>query len=348
MADRTLYFNTLKKAFGALALHSDVQIARAAVRFGNLADLLDIKTRAGGDPTVDQQNSGFPLLPEVVRVAGDLRKGTAVRSRPTREIVDEMLDEMIVGKRLPGAQLVEDMALALYVERIASLGKGDSGADEVVGANVTDTFKRISPREIDHSTTDVVYEWDYWPATNSQPSVTTARLVLESEDPASAEGWAKVELIRAAHGFTGAGHTLLQLAQAVDKFQKARLKQLVRITFTNIETPLFHATDDDFHQRLSGIEDEETAWILRFRVVKLNSKGTVRRAGGFLSGEVASEDFYVNVHREDTKRRSCSTYDEHVLMTASAYKAISDKTDFLRDTTVHVVSDDGLTLNENI
>ncbi|MDW9478822.1 hypothetical protein GOB57_08975 [Sinorhizobium meliloti] len=348
MTDRALYFGILKKAFGALCHHSDPQVARSAGRFCNLYDLLDIKTRTGETPTIDRQNSGFPIHPEVVRIASDLRKGTLGTVRPSAEIVNEMLDEMIVGKRMPSAQLVEDMALTLYSGRIDQLGKGDSGADAVVGTSAVETFKRVFPREIAHDTREVRYEWDYWPATSSQPSASFARMELETEDAVSVEEWAKVETLRVAHGFTGAGDTLLSLAQALDKFQKARLKELVRITYTGIETPLFHSTSDDFHQRLAAVDDESSAWILRFHVEKLRSRGTLRKPGGVLRSEVLSEDFHVNVHRDETRVRQCSSFDRHALMSSSAYKAISDKKAFLSETTVHVVSDDGTVLNENI
>lgn len=348
MTDRALYFGILKKALGALSRHSDTQVARSAARFENLTDLLDLSTRAGGAPTIDRENSGFPIHPEIVRIAGDLRKGPIGKIRPTREIVSEMLDEMIVGKRMPSDQQIEDMALSQYACRIDQLGKGDSGADAVIGTSVVETFKRVSPREIAHDTPEVVYEWDFWPAMNSQPSVISARMGLETEDAVSVEEWAKMETMRAAHGFTGAGNTLLMLAQAIDKFQKARLRELVKVTFTGIETPSFHSTTEDFHDRLSAIDDESTAWILRFEVERLRSKGTVRKSAGLLRGETAYEDFHVNIHREETRTRGCSAFDRHALMSASAYKAISDKSAFLSETTVHVLSDDGQVLNENI
>ena len=348
MTDRALYFGILRKALGALSRHSDAQVARSAARFANLTDLLDLSTRAGETPTIDRENSGFPIHPEIVRIAGDLRKGPLGKVRSSADIVDEMLDEMIVGKRMPSDQQIEDMALSQYAGRIDQLGKGDSGADAVVGTSVVDTFKRVTPREINHETREVRYEWDFWPAMNSRPTVTTARMELETEDAVSVEEWAKMETMRAAHGFTGVGNTLLMLAQAIDKFQKARLKELVKVTFTGIETPAFHSTSEDFHARLAAIDDEATAWILRFEVEKLRSKGTLRKSAGLLRGEVVSEDFHVNVHREDTKTRGCSAFDRHAIMSASAYKAISDKKAFLSETTVHVLSDDGAVLNENI
>lgn len=348
MTDRALYFGILKKAFGALSRHSDTQVARSSERFCNLYDLLDIKTRAGETPTIDRQNSGFPVHPEIVRVASDLRKGTLGTVRPAADIVNEMLDEMIVGKRMPSAQQVEDMALTLYAGRIDQLGRGDSGADAVVGTSAVETFKRVSPREIVHDTHEVRYEWDYWPAISSQPSVSLARMELETEDAVSLEETARLETLRVAHGFTGAGNTLLMLAQALDKFQKARLKELVKITFTGIETPLFYSTSDDFHQRLAAVEDESNAWILRFEIERLRSRGTQRKPGGVLRSDILSEDFHVNVHRDETRTRQCSTFDRHALMSASAYKAISDKKAFLTETTVHVLSDDGSVMNENI
>lgn len=348
MTDRALYFGILKKAFGALSRHSDLQVARSAVRFGNLYDLLDLSTRAGETPTIDRQNSGFPIHPEILRIAGDLRKGTLGNARPTVDIVNEMLDEMIVGKRMPSDQQIEDMALALYVNRIDQLGRGDSGADAVVGTSAAETFKRVEPREIAHNTRTIVYEWDYWPALDSKPSVTLARIDLDTEDALSVEEWARIETMRSAHGYTGAGNTLLMLAQAIDKFSKARLKELVKITFTGIETPLFHSTSDDFHARLAAIDDESNAWILRFEVERLRSKGTLRKSVGLLGRESVSEDFHVNIHRDDTRTRGCSAFDRHALMSSSAYKAISDKKSFLAETTVHVLSDDGSVLNENI
>ena len=348
MPDRALYFGILRKAFGGLARHSDAQVARSASRFANLYELLDVKTRTGDSPTVDRQNSGFPIHPEVVRVAGDLRKGAIGKVRPTGEVIDEMLDEMIVGKRMPSAQQLEDMAVTLYAELLDRFGHGESGADAVVGTSAAETFKRLSPREIARDTREVVFEWDYWPALDSRPCITTARIELETEDAVSVEEWARIELMRAAHGFTGSGHTLLQLGQAVDRFQKARLKELVRITFTGIETPLFHSTSPEFHARLAAVDDEAEAWILRFEVERLRSRGTVRKGGGLFSGEQAHEDFHVNVHRDETRTRSCSAFDRHAVMSASAYKAVSDMRDFLIGTTVHVLADGGSVLNENI
>nr|WP_250807923.1 hypothetical protein [Neorhizobium tomejilense] len=348
MADRALYFGILKKAFGALSRHSDPQVARSAVRFGNLYDLLDLSTRAGGTPTVDRENSGFPIHPEIVRIAGDLRKGTIGRVRPAAVIRDEMLDEMIVGKRMPTDQQIEDMAYALYNERIDQLGRGDSGADAVVGTSAVETFKLVSPREIAHDTGEVRYEWDYWPAMDSKPVVTLARVEFQTEDTVSVENWARVETLRAAQGFTGAGNTLLMLAQAIDKCQPTRLKELVKITFTGIETPLFHSSSEDFHRRLAAIDDEADAWILTFEIERLRSKGTQRKAAGLFRPDILTEEFHVNTHREETSKRKCSAFDRHALMSASAYKAISDKKAFLSETTVHVLADDGSVLNENI
>lgn len=348
MTDRALYFGILRKAFGGLAGHSDPQVARSAERFANLYDLLDFKTRAGETPTIDQQNSGFPVLPEIVRIAGDLRKGTVGKVRPSSEIVTEMLDEMIVGKRMPSAQQVEDMALTLYAGRIDQLGRGDSGADAVVGTSAVDTFKRVSPREIAHDTKEVVYEWDYWPAISSQPCVSLARFELETEDAVSIEETARLEALRNAHGFTGAGHTLLNFALAMDKFQKARLKEIVRVNFTGLETPFFYNSSTEFQERLLGVDDEKQAWILNFEVERLKSRGTLRKQGGVLRSDVLSEDFHVNVHRAETQSRQCSTFDKHALMSVSAYKAVADMNQFLTETTVHVLSDDGAVLSENI
>jgi hypothetical protein len=348
MPDRALYFGILKKAFGALSGHSDPQVARSAARFVNLYDLLDLSTRAGGTPTVDRQNSGFPIHPEIVRIAGDLRKGTIGQARLPSEIRDEMLDEMIIGKRMPTDQQIEDMALALYNARIDQLGRGDSGADSVVGTSPVETFKLVSPREIEFDTKEVRYEWDYWPAMDSKPVITMARIDFQSEDTRSVENWARVETLRAAQGFTGAGNNLLMLAQAIDKCQPTRLKELVKITFTGIQTPLFHSSSEDFHSRLAAIDDESNAFILTFEVERLRSKGTHRKSGGVFRQDILSEDFHVNIHRHETASRKCSAFDRHALMSASAYTAISDKKDFLSETTVHVLSDDGSVMNENI
>jgi hypothetical protein len=154
--------------------------------------------------------------------------------------------------------------------------------------------------------------------------------------------------MRAAHGYTGAGHTLLHMAREIDRFQKARCKEIKRFTFTHIETAAFHATGTPLASALAGVEDEENGWVLRFEVERLVSKGTRSKGGGLFSGQTHVEDFYINTQRDETAERSCSAFDRHALLTASAYKALAHRPEFFRDTRVHVVSDDGRTLNENI
>lgn len=347
MTSNRSHIETLGKAFLGLSKHSDGLIGRAAVRFHNLVQLMDSKSKTGIDPTMDAQNSGFPILPEVMRVSSDLRKGTLDTARRTDEVLKEMLNEMLVSKRLPNGQQIEDMALAKYAEKLSVLGRGESGADEVLGPTTVETFKRVSPREVESDTREVVYEWDYWPASDSRPAVTTARIEIESADPIATENWIKVEVMRAAHEYSGAGATLFELAAEIDKNQKMRLKELTKVTFTGIETPGFHTTSEELHALLSSVEDETKSWILTFEVEKLKSRGTqIKRR--FIMPAVKYEDFYVNPHQKETIARRCSSFDRHAVMPSKSYGVVSGMKDFVKETMIHVVSDDGRTLNENL
>jgi hypothetical protein len=228
------------------------------------------------------------------------------------------------------------------------LGRGQSGADNVVGAAPVDTFKRVSPQEITQDVTRLVYEWDYWPALNSKPFVTSVHFETSSEDIVELDNWLRGEALRLAQSHTGAGMSVLSLGQALDRLQKVRTKSIERITFSALETPVFHVSGDEFFERLAGVEDENDAWILHFEIESLRSKGTLRKGGGVLRSDVLSEEFDVDLEREETKSRGCTRFDSHALMSASTYKAIADKENFLAKTTIHVLSDDGAILNENI
>lgn len=347
MITRSNYFNVLKLAFGKMSEHSDECVSYTGTRFANLFHLLDAKTRAGDLPIIDTEVSGLPILPDVVRIENDINRTSGKDLSIVREIKNQMINEMLVGKRMPTPQQLKDICEASYKNEIQDLKDKFGSNDFIVFSNALS----VMFAENVHNDDDMNrkhYFWDYWPASVNQPFVT--KLITDFSGSKISEYQSEYFNIVAdkAQKFAGNGSTLYEFAREIDCFKHARTKEISRVIIRKLEMPGFLTSSEEVDVKLSNIEDPNYAWALHFDVKRLKSRGTIVTPAALLSPSSIKEDFFVNTTREETLEHQCSEFDRHVIMPPHTYRALEQLPEYKENIVIHIAPDDRTSLVENI
>ena len=324
MSVQALYFSILHRICEAGAQVDDSASSNSFTRLGRLISLMDLRAESVGAPSVSRE-SGFPILKEVISIRNDVLNHDGPLLEPAK-VQERMLDSMLIQRRLPGQELVRDMALALYHSALQK-------AEGVMGPEPVD----LDP--VGFNNERLGLSWDYWDGPTSQPIRLFAWFVQRNEDPVPEE------LIReCGRKFSSSGMQPLTLAAELDKsIQHLRLKILKKVTLTQFLSPVFTDLDDLHRPALDSLPDNE-AWMVYWNIYSVESTGT-RTSRKFLIGpKTYYEKFRFDSRDKIAAARGVSDFEAHALMPHAVFQRISgdpacaDLREALKSRKIHILT----------
>ena len=322
---RRVYFKALARVTAGLLQSSDRELVDVAARLDASFALLD-KRDAGGLPVrVDRNDSGLPILADVIALARDVeaRKPPEQSSQRLRE---EVLDEMLERRRVPRPLQLQQIGRALYEEAAQHAlpifwpeGRSLSPQDE--GA-----LQRIS--------------WDHWDGGTNRPIFTQAWLHYHEERPFALKVYQET-----ARKFSGSGFTPLAAAiEFDDAVEVIALKRLKRWTLGPFYSPIFMDLPATFEPLFADLPIDD-AWMFVWHVDEVISAGTEVSRMMMIGPKRYRETYAVDTTDVLSTERGASASRGHALLSHRAHQklmAIGGAADTItRGMRIHSLSPDG-------
>ncbi len=327
---RRIYFQTLARLTAGLLQSSDSTLVDVFSRLDALFGLLD-KRDAGGLPVrVDRNDSGLPILADVIALAKDVE----ARSEPehsSNDLREKMLDLMMERRRVPRPLQLREIGRAVYQEAVRGAlpifwpqGRSLSPRDE-------GKLKRLA--------------WDHWDGGTNRAVFTQAW--IEYRQP---RAFPHSEMQALARKFSGTGFT--PLASAIefdDAFDDIALKRMKRWTMGPFYSPVFM----DLPPAFAPLFDElpvDDAWMFVWHVDEVISVGTEETKSWFLAPKIKRETYAVDTTDGLATERGASASKAHALLPHRAHAKLmgmngggqKDSIDTLtRGMRIHSLSPDG-------
>ncbi len=322
---RRVYFQTLKRVTVGLLQSSDPVLVDVAARLDALLDLLDKRDAGGLAVRVDRNDSGMPILADVIALARDVeaRKEPDASSASLRE---KMLDQMMERRRVPRPLQLQEIGRAIYQEAVRgalpifwpegrSLNPVDDGR-----------MKRMS--------------WDHWDGGTNRPVFTQAWI-----DYRQPQAFPHTEMQALARKFSGTGFT--PLASAIefdDAFPDIALKRLKRWTLGPFYSPVFMDVPAAFGPLFDDIPVDD-AWMFVWHVDEVMSVGTEETKAWFLAPTRYRETYAVDTTDSLATERGASASRAHALLPHRVHqKLMATKggiDTLMRAMRIHSLSPDG-------
>ena len=268
---RRVYFQTLKRVIEGLFQSSDPVLVDVAARLDALFDLLD-KRDAGGLPVrVDRNDSGLPILADVIALTRDVER-RVTPEQSSAELKEALLDEMMERRRVPRPLQLQAIGRAIYEE---------------AASRALPIFwpqgRSLNPREEGRLTR---LSWDHWDGGTNRPVFTQAWLhPYEARSP-------EIDVYQAlALKFSGSGFTPLAAAiEFDDALDTVGLKRLKRWTLGPFYSPVFMDMPGTLDPLFSDLPIED-AWMFVWHVDEVISTGS-QRSRRMLIGPVRYRETY--------------------------------------------------------
>jgi len=356
MSARNLYFRTLSKMTDGLAGLSDGMSGETFARLGGLFRLLDMRTAAGDEPTIDRTKSGFPILKEVVQVAKDLELGIVGVSEDReglraagKALRDAMLDDMLLRRRLPDERTVRAVAQNIYASAVA-----DNRIDPSRPGDISPIFQPNADHSFEWNGElegGISVAWDFWDGTTSRAIRTFASFDVRRE-PDGSHGFldGPVKAVReeiaevrdVANKFSGASFTPLTLATEIDnRTDVLRLRKLSRVTVGPFISEIFYSVDDPIMDAIKAAEDIEDAWAIRWTIDHIRAGSTKMVSGGWLKPARPQQNFLVDTMDPDCAMRSVTSFERHVAMPHGMFQRLANRRHecpSLKSAAIHVLT----------
>jgi len=352
MSARSYYFRTLSRMTDGLSGHLDAQMSETFARLGRLFRLLDLRTAAGDEPTVDRLKSGLPILKEIVQVAKDLELGMAGEVGDVRTLRAAMLDDMLLRRRVPDERAIRGVAQAIYAEAVAKDRIDVSGP--VPCSPVFQPTAEYSFSVSDLGSDGRLASWDFWDGTTSRAIRTFARFTLRNAPAWTEDGVLPAEIAEikaAASKFSGASFSPLTLATEIDdKTSHLRLTSLSRVTVGPFISDIFYDVEDPIMDAIKSAEDIEDAWAIRWTVDHIRAGSTSTVGGGLFSKPRYQQNFLVDTTDPDCAMRSVTSFERHVAMPHGMYQRLAHRRNecpSLRSALIHVLTGEGRLIENN-
>ena len=322
---RRVYFQTLERITAGLLQASDPVLVDLAARLDALFALMDKRDAGGLAARVDRNDSGLPILADVIALARDVE----ARKEPVQSSMmlrDKLLDQMMEQRRVPRPLQLQQVGRAIYEEAVRaalpifwpegrSLNPRDDGR-----------LKQLS--------------WDHWDGGTNRPVFTQAW--LEYRQP---RAFPFSEMQALARKFSGTGFTPLAAAiEFDDAFDDIALKRLKRWTLGPFYSPIFMDLPPAFEPLFANLPVED-AWMFVWHVDEVMSVGTKATKSWFLAPTVYRETYAVDTTEPLAIERGASASRGHALLphrvhqTLVATKGGIDT--LMRGMRIHSLSPDG-------
>lgn len=352
MSARSYYFRTLSRMTDGLSGLVDTQTSETFSRIGRLFRLLDLRTAAGEEPTIDRLKSGLPILKEIVQVAKDLELGVTGDVGDVQTLRSGMLDDMLLRRRIPDERAIRGIAMAIYAEAVAM-----DRIDLSRPLPCSPVFQPTAEHSFSVSDTGRegrIASWDYWDGTTSRAIRTFARFNLReipawTDDTFLVDEIARIKSV--ANKFSGASFSPLTLATEIDdKTSTLRLAGLTRITIGPFISDIFYDVGDPIMDAIKSAEDIEDAWALRWTVDHIRAGSTSVVGGGLFSKPRYQQNFLVDTSDPDCAMRSVTAFERHVAMPHGLYQRLSHRRNecaSLKSALIHVLTGEGRLIENN-
>lgn len=301
---RRVYFDALDRVTAGLLQSSDPVLVDVATRLEVLFALLD-KRDAGGLPVrVDRNDSGLPILADVIALAQDVeaRKAPPASSQSLRENV---LNQMMERRRVPRALALQEIGRAEYAEAVSNAlpifwpeGRSLSPKDE-------GSLQRLS--------------WDHWDGSTNRPVFTQMWLEHRQHRPFALQVYQDL-----ARKFSGSGFT--PLASAIefdDAVEHIALKRMKRWTLGPFYSPIFMDLPPAFDPLFADLPIED-AWMFVWHVDEVVSVGTEETKSWFLAPVRYRETYAVDTSDPLAIERGASASRAHALLSHRAHQKLLD------------------------
>jgi hypothetical protein len=340
LSAREFYFRTLGRMTDVLSGHSDTIVSESFERLGHLFRLMDLRTAAGDEPTIDLQRSGLPILREVISVCNDLdaAPGSDADAREAADIKAEMLDDMLVRRRVPSERLRKEMARALYRKTVDEERPSPGARPTVFQADANRSFVYADTRDA-RGNPGARATWDFWDGPSSRAIMIFADFRLEDPSALASE----MPAVRSvASRFSATGFTPLSLASEIDDATLGlRLVKLSKITVGPFLSEAFSAVDDPIMDAMKAAEDIEDAWAIRWTVDHILAGGTKWVSGGLFKPQRPQQNFLVTLTDPDCAMRSVTSVERHVAMPHGMFQRLAGRRhecESLKTAAIHVLS----------
>lgn len=334
MSLHSLYFQTFERILTGLTTISDPMVVHMATHLLPLFKLLEQKAYTDHFPALDRERSGLPILPEIIKIHQEIANATPPK-RSVDTIRANLLDEMLIKRRLPNDKLLQNIEQSLYATMLMEKGTLFQGEPNDLDPMTDGSFLRLS--------------WDFWDGATATPIFCRAWLHEQIRAPIDEE------LIRSlGRRFSGSGYTPLAMAiEFDDAIEDLRLKHLRKLTFGPFLSPIFSSAGSLFSPLLQDMADDRANWMLFWQIDEVISSGTENKREGFFRSKRPRERFLTDTSDATLIKRGASTTRQHLLMPPPIYQKIADCspdnaiTTALHHTRKHVLATDDK-LIENI
>ncbi|MEO0385710.1 MAG: hypothetical protein AAF234_19415 [Pseudomonadota bacterium] len=300
---RRVYFQTLARVTAGLLQSSDTVLVDLAARLDASFGLLDKRDAGGLAARVDRNDSGLPILADVIALAREVKE----RKEPEQSSASlrgRLLDQMMERRRVPRALQLQEIGRAIYQEAVRgalpifwpegrSLNPQDDGR-----------LKQIS--------------WDHWDGGTNRPVFTQAW--LEYRQP---QAFPHTQMQALARKFSGTGFT--PLASAIefdDAFDTIALKRLKRWTLGPFYSPIFMDVPPAFEPLFADLPIED-AWMFVWHVDEVISVGTEETKSWFLAPTRYRETYAVDTTDGLATERGASASRAHALLPHRAHQKLA-------------------------
>lgn len=301
---RRVYFDALDRVTAGLLQSSDPVLVDVASRLEVLFALLDKRDAGGLAVRVDRNDSGLPILADVIALAQDVeaRKAPDASSKSLRE---KILDQMMERRRVPRALALQEVGRAEYAEAVSNAlpifwpeGRSLSPKDE-------GRLQRLS--------------WDHWDGGTNRPVFTQAWLKYHEPRPFALQIYQDL-----ARKFSGSGFT--PLASAIefdDAVHHIALKRMKRWTLGPFYSPIFMDLPPAFDPLFTDLPIED-AWMFVWHVDEVVSVGSEKTKSWFLGPTRYRETYAVDTSDPLAIERGASASRAHALLSHRAHQKLLD------------------------
>ncbi|MEM6382045.1 MAG: hypothetical protein AAF739_05170 [Pseudomonadota bacterium] len=291
---RRVYFQTLNRVVAGLLQSSDDVMVNIATRLDSLFKLLDKRDAGGLAVRTDRNDSGLPILADIIALARDVsaRQQPETSSAALRQAV---LDEMLARRRMPRALRLQEIGRAVYEEAVRH-------ALPIFWPEIR-TFEPVKQGGLRYT------NWDHWDGGTNRPVFTQVWLKPRTQHEIEFS-----HFLAQARKFSGSGFTPLAAAiEFDDTLPTVALKRLKRWTLGPLYSPIFMDLPAQFGPLFDDLPPDD-AWMFAWHEDEVLSVGTEATKSWFLAPTVYRETYAVDSTEPIAVERGASASRGHALM----------------------------------
>lgn len=322
---RRVYFQALARVCAGLLQSSDPVLVDLVARLDALFGLLDKRDAGGLAARVDRNDSGLPILADVIALSRDVQD----RSPPTvssRDLREKLLDEMMARRRAPRPLQLQEIGRAVYQEAVQHALPIFWPEGRSLHPKEEGRLKQLS--------------WDHWDGGTNRPVFTQAWIEYRQM-----REFPHTEFQALARKFSGTGFT--PLASAIefdDAFDDIALKRMKRWTLGPFYSPIFMDLPPHFDPLFADLPIDD-AWMFVWHVDEVISVGTQETKSWFLAPTRYRETYAVDTSDALATERGASASKGHALLSHRAHQKLLAQggamETLMRGMRVHSLSPDG-------